>query len=318
MIRHPLVHHQRMALAMTLSSFLVMLAPITHAEASTFVVDSTTDAVDAAPGDHLCASADGACTLCAAVQEASALGGSVTIVVPAGTYLLTIPGSGEDEGKTGDLDVQVGCVADAVSIIGAGAATTIIDGNDLDWVIDKHGPGALTIVDLTIEHGSFGGIRSTLGVSVQDSVVQDNGGRGVLGDYGVLVANSSVRRNADGGIFSTTVGGLVTDSIVEDNQTQGLGGGILAEGDFDRVVRTIVRRNRAHDGGGVYFSRGASIEGSLIADNVADNGGSGVAGVIPPISGSTSTGNTASFGEGRVGVLQCRREQYHQSQHVNG
>src|SRR5262245_32787105 len=45
------------------------------AAAATFAVDSTVDAVDAAPGDGVCASAGGSCTLRAAIQEANALAG---------------------------------------------------------------------------------------------------------------------------------------------------------------------------------------------------------------------------------------------------
>jgi CSLREA domain-containing protein len=67
-----------------------------------FTVDSTLDAVDAAPGDGLCATGGGVCTLRAAIQEANALAGSDTIVVPAGTYTLTIAGQAENAAATGD------------------------------------------------------------------------------------------------------------------------------------------------------------------------------------------------------------------------
>jgi CSLREA domain-containing protein len=40
-----------------------------------FVVNMTTDIVDAAPGDGVCATAEGECSLRAAVQEANALAG---------------------------------------------------------------------------------------------------------------------------------------------------------------------------------------------------------------------------------------------------
>jgi hypothetical protein len=40
--------------------------------AATFAVDSTADAVDVVPGDGLCATAAGACTLRAAVMETNA------------------------------------------------------------------------------------------------------------------------------------------------------------------------------------------------------------------------------------------------------
>jgi hypothetical protein len=65
------------------------------AHAATFTVNSTADAVDAHPGDGVCADASGHCTLRAAVMEANALSGPDTITLPAGTYTLTIPGISE-------------------------------------------------------------------------------------------------------------------------------------------------------------------------------------------------------------------------------
>ena len=52
--------------------------------AATFNVDSTADEVDATPGDGTCATAGGACTLRAAVQEANATVGLDTVDLPAG------------------------------------------------------------------------------------------------------------------------------------------------------------------------------------------------------------------------------------------
>src|SRR5438128_549402 len=75
------------------------------ARAALFIVNSTTDAVDVQPGNGSCATSTGKCTLRAAIQEANALPGADTIIVPAGTYALTIAGSGENSAATGDLDI---------------------------------------------------------------------------------------------------------------------------------------------------------------------------------------------------------------------
>ena len=79
----------------SLVGFLIAAAAVpfaaTPAGAARFVVDSTLDAVDADVGDGRCATASGACTLRAAVNEANDAAGSDTIVLPAGTYTLTIP-----------------------------------------------------------------------------------------------------------------------------------------------------------------------------------------------------------------------------------
>src|SRR3990172_8219355 len=73
------------------TTFGAALAP-----AITITVDSTIDAVDAVPGNGVCATAGSVCTLRAAIQEANALAGDNTITVPGGTYTLTIAGTGED------------------------------------------------------------------------------------------------------------------------------------------------------------------------------------------------------------------------------
>lgn len=65
------------------------IGPVLVAHAATFTVNSTADAVDAALGDGVCATAGGQCTLRAAIQEANALAGADTITLPAGTYILT-------------------------------------------------------------------------------------------------------------------------------------------------------------------------------------------------------------------------------------
>jgi CSLREA domain-containing protein len=85
--------------------------------AASFTVNSTADAVDAKPGDGICATATGTCTLRAAIQEANALTGADTVIVPAGTYILTIPGRGETAAVAGDLDIT-----DDLALAGAGTS----------------------------------------------------------------------------------------------------------------------------------------------------------------------------------------------------
>jgi CSLREA domain-containing protein len=103
--------YARLAAGRGLAVTLLLVASIGVAPpvpAVTLTVDTATDAVDAAPGDGTCDAAppDRRCTLRAAVQEANALPGADEIVVPAGSYLLTIRGRDEDDGATGDLDIR--------------------------------------------------------------------------------------------------------------------------------------------------------------------------------------------------------------------
>ena len=64
--------------------------------AATFVVNTTTDTADAAPGDGACLDGGGACSLRAAISEANALAGTDTITLPAGTYTITLVAAKEN------------------------------------------------------------------------------------------------------------------------------------------------------------------------------------------------------------------------------
>ena len=74
--------------------------------------------------------ADYNCSLRGAISVANAAGAGIASVItlPAtdtdNPYLLVLPGLREDDNDTGDLDVKLD-----ITIVGAGASTTIIDGN---------------------------------------------------------------------------------------------------------------------------------------------------------------------------------------------
>jgi CSLREA domain-containing protein len=128
-----------------------------------FQVNSVGDGVDATPGDDICRTSSDVCTLRAAVMEANASAGLDTIIVPAGTFSLTLGPtdngglSTEAAQGSGDLDVTDDLIVD-----GAGTNSTIIDGESLDRVFDvgygndgaTTGLGLdLTVRDLTIRDG---------------------------------------------------------------------------------------------------------------------------------------------------------------------
>ena len=71
---------------------------------STFHINTTLDtvAVNLQNGKD----ASGHISLRSAIMAANAKPNADTIVVPAGTYMLTIPGAGEDNDATGDLDIK--------------------------------------------------------------------------------------------------------------------------------------------------------------------------------------------------------------------
>jgi len=95
------------------------------ANAKVFQVDSLIDQTDLNVNDSFCLSAGNHCTLRAAIQQANALPGKDTIVVPAGLYLLNVDTSVsaiiDNEALSGDLDIT-----ESVEIIGA-LSPTVID-----------------------------------------------------------------------------------------------------------------------------------------------------------------------------------------------
>ena len=109
---------------------------------STFRVNTTLDtvAVNLRTGKD----ATGHISLRSAIMAADARGGSNTINLPSGTYTLTIAGANEDASATGDLDITSN-----LTIKGSGSSSTIIDGNNLDRVIQVL-QGKATISGVTI------------------------------------------------------------------------------------------------------------------------------------------------------------------------
>lgn len=90
-------------------------SPVTFEIAIPFTVNTTAEAVDLTLGDQICATAVAQCSLRAALQEAAALTGILSIVtLPAGTYI-----------PTSTLSINSRLI-----LIGAGAGSTFIDGNN--------------------------------------------------------------------------------------------------------------------------------------------------------------------------------------------
>src|SRR5207302_7230141 len=89
-----------------------------------FSVNSTLDEPAVDPSQAGCVSTpSGLCTLRAALMRANFANGLDTITVPSGVYVLTRVGY-EDNALVGDLDIN-----DDLTIQGAGAGATIVDGN---------------------------------------------------------------------------------------------------------------------------------------------------------------------------------------------
>jgi hypothetical protein len=148
---------------------------------STFQVNTFLDtvAVNLKTGQD----ASGHVSLRSAIMAADANPASNTIVLPAGTFTLTIPRASGDGAANGDLNIAAN-----VTIQGSKTAQTVIDGNSLDRVFDISS-GRVAISNLVIEHGRAVGVGGGLlnsGGTVTLSSVQlfDNVAVGINGAAG--------------------------------------------------------------------------------------------------------------------------------------
>jgi uncharacterized repeat protein (TIGR01451 family) len=287
-----------------------------------FTVDDTADAPDADPGDGACATLADRCTLRAAIMETNALVGADTIVLPSGVYTLTIAGSGEDMAAMGDLDI-----ADDLSVEGAGAESTRIDGNSSqvnDRVVHVIGSGVKVVVTgVTVQGGreagdAGGGIRADGELSLENAAVVENIGDGVSGHV-LTVTNSLVGHNTGRGIRCESCRLTVVDSTILENEKSGIQ---VQYGDVS-VIRSMIHDNgergiwgfdvdllvesstiRGHTygegGSGIGLNGTATISNSVISDNIASWAGGGIRcdGNLVVIRSTICGNTTGSYGGG--------------------
>jgi CSLREA domain-containing protein len=289
----------RMSVAGMLALLLclgVVLGTAAASNGATFVVDSTSDAVDATPGDGTCATAGGECTLRAAIMEANALAGADTVVLSTATYTLTVGGAGEDGSITGDLDIS-----DDLTLSGAGRGSTVLDGGALDRVFDiVTSTVSVTIEQVTIQNGvagcsstyrEGGGVRNTGTLLLADSEIVSNTAAGCTGSG----------ESRGGGIYNDgqlVISGCIVSHNTSDNLQgwpAGHAGGIYSYGlaAYLSLVDTSVQSNT---GEGIYNLGGVvAISGTTVSGN--DHGG------LASLNGSTwITASTVAYNTGRPGI----------------
>jgi len=286
---------------------------ISSAYAATFTVNSTTDAVDASPGNGTCATAGSVCTVRAAIQEANALAGTDTIILPAGTYTLSIAGTEEDAAATGDLDIT-----SDMTIDGANESTTIIDATTIDRAIDIPSTAIVTIQNLTVKNGDVegkgGGINnsqtgSTLTlnhVTVSDNTANNSGG-GIQNDGTANLTNVTIKSNsanAGGGMISD--GTLtITASTFDGNNAPSTGAGLYNDfsgtSTLTHLTNVTFSNNTAvNSGGGLRNDDSISMYNVIFTGNDGGNYGGGVYNDFGTVTGTNITfnNNQAHIGGG--------------------
>ncbi len=262
-------------------------APVAAATV-TFVVNSTADSHDAHPGNGKCADRAGRCTLRAAVEAAGSepAGTSVSIEVPAGSYLLTL----------GSLDLT----GNTISIIGAG--TGAIAGN---------GSGSTVIQ----ARGSFRTVNVGKAATARLARVTITGGNAGPSGYGGGVYNagkltitlSVITKNtavAGGGVANAGGTLTVTGSTISDNNAPYYGGGGIQNGGLHNVPGLVTVTNSVITGNTSGGDGGGILNGQNGHPSIAHNAAAVVRAVCPRIRrcagrlGLPGTGRTAGGPKG--------------------
>lgn len=299
------------ALVCAMSTFLAVM-PTQAKPAATFIVDSTIDSADMNPGDGVCATLEGVCSLRAAIQEANMQAGvdEITFSI-TGTIVLTsaLPN-----------------IIDNLKIVGPGPALLTISGRHAVRVFIVNSGVNLELSGLTIADGlapgqafnrKGGGILNDGGqLTITNSIFRhhtaSDGGGGIYSNGGrVFITNSVlVDNNADGGALYNN-NGLVTVSnvTVTNNSTVNFnGGGIYTNQGVVTITHSTFSQNHASfDGGALYnFAGTVSIDHSVFVSNTALNyngGAISMNGISLAIDHTVFSQNRANAGGGGIYVF---------------
>lgn len=236
---------------------------------------------------------DANCTLREAIATANGDSAQDTIYLGEGTYELSISGTDEIMGMTGDLDILT-----SMEIIGMGPKRTIIDANSIDRVFNVSTSGVtLLLRGLTITGGWLG----------SQQTLQGSGLRLYTTDASVTLETCIVEENYStssdptwgGAIYVNYSDLTVRDSLIRSN-TAGRGGAIYIVGDNADVVieRSTIYNNTTFNGTGAVDSTYSTvaIDNSTISDNHTSSGTGGVRNEYGTmtITRSTLSGNTGA------------------------
>jgi CSLREA domain-containing protein len=296
---------------------------VTPVHAANITVNSTADVI----------ADDSQCTLREAITaantdaasggttgECAAGSGADTITLPAGTYTLTITGSGEDDNASGDLDIT-----SDITINGASSDNTIIQvGSGGERAFHVVGSSdVLTLNGVTVRYGKVngGGVYNSGTLTVNNSVISNNRigsssidgfGGGVHNRFGTVTVNNSVISDnsivwlgSGGGVYNFYGTVTVNNSTISNNWGgERDGGGVFSAGTLT-VNNSIISDNSSGEyGGGVYNGAGTlTIQNSTISGNTSDSGGGVYNRGTLNIGDSTISSNTADDHGGGVTLI---------------
>ncbi len=274
------------------SEFSACYGPLKILGPTTFSVNQAGDFTDSNLSDGVCdvspTIVGDQCTLRAAVQQANANTGANTIILPAGTYVLSLSGI-DATAAAGDLDIN-----DALAINGAGANLVAIQNQTTDRVFEIRSSSVVTLTGVTVKGGittsgngagiliNSGTTLTADGVSVQENQTGTGSGGGIYSAGTLKLLNSAVisntaggGTNGGGGIFVLSGESTLRNVTVSGNQTKGNGGGIQNLAGTVNLNNVTVAYNTADsdnvsggDGGGLWNTMSFNVKNSIIAENI--------------------------------------------------
>ncbi len=241
-------------------------------------------------------------------------------------------------GRTIALDGHALFICDSVVIDASALSALTVDANGRSGVFLingglETGPIDVRLLGLTITGADatslFASIRNDSDhLTLTDCIVSDNPGVGISNSGTLVVTDSTISNNSNGGIrnrsgqltvANTTISGnscsnggaidnnwgtvVISDSMITENSA-GDGGGIYSNYGTVSVSGTTIAGNTAYQGGGIYCELSPlTISNSQISDNFADRSGGGIlAGGTLDISGSTISRNLTE-GSNSAGIV---------------
>ena len=269
-------------------AMLLVFGTTDTAEAANIVVDTFADIVDD----------DGSCSLREAITsantntasgstsgECAAGGSSDAISLGAGTYALALSGAGEDNNATGDLDIS----AD-LTVGGAGAGSTVIDGGALDRVLQITSGATVGISNVTITNGS----TSANGAGIYN--------RGTLTLTNTTITGNASTNGNSGGIYNYLATATLNSSTVSNNTSLYDGAGIFKVGGTLTLTGSTVSGNTGRNSGGIKSDNGGTLTltNSTVSGNNAEYGAGINNDATLTVTATTVSGNTASAAGGGI------------------
>lgn len=237
-----------------------------------------------------------------AVDGCTAGNGADEIIIPPGSYDLSLAGASENANVTGDLDI-----ASDITIRGHRASDTSLSAGQIDRLFHLVASDITVVIDrltLTLgrapsgEHGGAilmgdtGSALSNITLTVQDSIVSSSSTVGSADDGGAIaskrigspdcldctvnISGSTITGNlsADrgGAIYNNGNQLTITNSTISGNTSVDDGGGLETTGSFNSFVCnncTIVDNTSGENGGGVDMGSVAPkiFHNSIVANN---------------------------------------------------